>query len=203
VVGWAVDIEPPRPDDEEPMPGVYVVAVPGERQATFPDGCVFCGKHSPGAETRLLLRRDPESVWAGFLRLRAPCCPGCGWRLHLGRLWRLLRFAVVFCLSPLVGWLAALAARPFTEPLTRATVDSLTHFLLGLPFILIGALGLAGGIFGVCLWRAYFPPRFDAGVGGGDVEYQFRDRGYAERFARQNGIDLPADWKAASRPWFC
>jgi hypothetical protein len=108
-----------------------------------------------------------------------------------------LRFGVVFCLAPLVGWRAALAAAPITEPYLR-TAKGLEYLLLSLPFILIGAVGLIGWLCGLCLWKTFFPPRFDAGSDGGNITYQFRDQRYAAHFAQENGIRLPPDWKTSS-----
>jgi hypothetical protein len=95
----------------------------------------------------------------------------------------------------------ALAAAPVFEPYLR-TASGLQYFLLTLPFILIGALGLIGGLWALCLWKKQFPPRFDAGLDGENIGYQFRDQGYATLFAQKNGINLPPDWKTSSNAWF-
>jgi hypothetical protein len=101
----------------------------------------------------------------------------------------------------LLGWLAALAAAPITEPFMRSA-QGLQYLLVALPFILIGAFGLIGGLWGLCLWKKHFPPRFDVGPDGENLAYQFTDQGYAVLFAQINGITLPSDWKKSSTAWY-
>jgi hypothetical protein len=47
------------------------------------------------------------------------------------------------------------------------------------------------GLIGLVIWELVNPPPFKIEVGAAKVQYQFRDRGYAQDFAKLNGLPEP------------
>jgi hypothetical protein len=155
---------------------VYTIVLPRHEAAALPDRCVVCNAGHPGSSTRIIARNNlsGRALWAGWFSLRVPCCPVCGVRLQLWRIWDFCRtliiagacfaFGMIYLLPRLEGWATGL-------------------IVLGLCCV---------GFLAVFLWNRFFPPAFRVDVHDAYVEYEFRDATLAREFAELNGAH-PAD----------
>lgn len=150
---------------------VWTVTLPTGMPVTFPPRCVGCGQEFPRGTARLVTRdaRHHLAIWAGWLTLEVPACPGCARRLH----WR--RWGNV-------GRTLAIAA--------GAVAFGLFFLSSRVPGFVAGSIVLslivAAFVFGFILDRR-FPPSFHIDLRGGLTDYEFRDRSYAADFAAMNG----------------
>jgi hypothetical protein len=154
------------------MPQAKTVTLNRGHKPIFPDRCAFsglpCGAQTIGILTRDGLKR--RALLAGWYYTRVPCRKELWWRVHLARAWR-------FCRTAAVG-LGSMA---------------LTGYLL-YPTLKNAALGLSAlGVTVLCIiavvvWEKTHPPPFNITVLGNYVDFEFRDHGYAQEFARLNGM---------------
>lgn len=155
------------------------VRLPKDQVPKFPDRCVVCGREKPDGTVRVGTRAIGWWTWAFWVpgrkfALDVPACSWCAARLRRGRLFRWLT-------------LAALAL---------AAVFTIAPFFEGVPRPLRRWLVL-GAVIVVLLpwftWEVMFPPPIDLTAYGDAVDYEFRDRAYAEEFAALNNATTDAD----------
>ena len=153
------------------MPFNTDVNLPKSYTPLFPDRCVICGKESPGDTYRVTTRAigsGAAMTTAGpKFSVEAPACRGCRDQMRR-RVWRRIAENVVFLLIGLgVG--------------VRVISGSHTAFANVI-------------LFAICLlclvplvaWRTFHPLPFDITAFSDTVDYEFRDRAYAEEFAELN-----------------
>ena len=155
------------------MPRAFTVVLPRWVSAVFPDRCVVCGVENPEASAGIVSRDNLKGAafWAGWHRVRVPCCRICGLKLQLWRVWSMLRttliagsafaFGILFLSRRFPGW---------------AT---------GLMVLVLCVVGFAV----VFVWNQFFPPGFSVDPHDAYIDYEFRDRALGEEFARLNGAN--------------
>jgi hypothetical protein len=162
------------------------VRLPLDRPPVFPRRCVACGGSDPGASWVVSTR----GLWqaAGNLaiffkrlvraavRIEVPACGECCRALRTERNRRRT-----------LRWLGALGLGAGLVLAGRwQGLDE--HGWLGTHYLEIGALLLAV-IF--LLPLEYFRPlAFDVALGADSIEFEFRDRNFAEEFARLNDVEI-------------
>ena len=142
----------------------------------------------PASSMRLLTRNGMRGseLQSGWFTVRVPCCVGCGFRLRLARAVRFIGTMIMAAAWVCFGLF-------YLEPRWH------------LPGVACGLIAL-GGICVMLLaqffWTYFHPPAFDLeisevavqGTAGTTretfVDYKFRDRALALRFAHANGLLL-------------
>ncbi len=154
--------------------GVFSVTLPRQPQPIFPKACVVCCREDPAASTVLVSRDGLKgaAVWAGWFTVRVPCCPSCGRRLQIWRIWNVARtlliaggsfaFGIFVLLPRLEGWQCGLSVLAMT----------------------------VAGLGAVFVWNRLLPPAFSVDPHDSYVEFEFRDRRLAEAFSRLNEAQL-------------
>ncbi len=151
---------------------VHTITLPRCETAVFPDRCVVCNADRPGSSTRIIARDNLKGrrLWLGWFSVRIPCCPACGVRLQLWRVWD-------FCRTLVIGGASFAFGMIYLLPRLGDVATGLT------------VLGLCGvGFLAVFLWNRFFPPAFQVDVHRTYVEYEFRDAALAREFAEWNGV---------------
>lgn len=149
-----------------------IVTLPKSRSPVFPDMCISCGASSPGA----LYRASTHAVgwWTWLLwsfgkkyQAEVPACAPCRDRMVRQR-WLQLGVNVVFIVAGVwtAGWLLAGYQGPFKAWL-----------MMGIALVCLLPL---------FVWETIFPKPFDMTATAEKVDYEFRDRDYATRFAALN-----------------
>ena len=160
------------------MPFNKDVNLPKSYTALFPNRCVICGKEAPGdtysVTTRTIGSGTAVTTAGPKFSVEAPACRGCRDRMR-HRVWRRIAENVVFLLIGLgVG--------------VRVIAGSHTAFANVILFV-ICLLCLVP----LVAWRMFHPLPFDITAFSDTVDYEFRDRAYAEEFAALNQDAAPEE----------
>jgi hypothetical protein len=155
------------------MPLSTDVRLPKAQEPVFPDRCVVCGQPDP--VDRVEVATGSTGWWTWLLRhsgerfsVQAPACPDCVLRLTARR-----RRDIVLL------YLFAIAAVGVATYLFGSVRGPHRKWL---------TIGLAlAGLVPYAVWQAFFPPPIDLTAHSDTVDYEFRDRDYAEEFAALNG----------------
>lgn len=156
------------------------VRLPKNRKPEFPNRCVVCGQEHPDSTVPVSTRAIGWWTWMFWLpgrkfSVQVPACSGCGrrlWRQHLFR-W-LITIVLILCV--------VFAIAPFFADFPRAYRK----------WLILGAVIVV--LLPWFLWQVFFPPPLDLTAFSDSIDYEFRDRAYAEEFASLNqakvdGID--------------
>lgn len=154
------------------------VRLPKSQAPKFPDRCVVCGQEKPDGTVRVSTRAIGWWTWAFWLPGRkfsvdVPACSCCGGRLRRQHLFR---------------WLTMIA-------LIAVAVPVVMPFLNDLKGPIRKWVGLAAVLVVVSpyfIWQTFFPPPIDLTAHSDSVDYEFRDRAYAEEFAALNNSETDA-----------
>ena len=150
--------------------GPYSVKLLLNRAPVFPDCCMICAKESPNSSTRIIGRDGLKGrmLWAGWFMQKIPCCPSCGRKYKLWRIWDFVRalliaaiffsFGVIYLLPRMEGWKCG---------------------LIVLSMICVGFAVAA-------VWNRIFPPPFHITRSGDWMEYEFRDESLYLKFIELN-----------------
>jgi hypothetical protein len=168
------------------MPLSTDVRLPKGEEPKFPDRCVACGRPEPGARFEVSTRTVKWwtlMVWEVGERfsVQVPACPGCVRRFRARR-----RVGIA------AYWLFCIAG----VGVARLLLGDLRGPLRELPILGI-ALALMMPYF---LWQVFHPPVLELTAYSKAVEYEFRDRKYAEEFAALNGVELETEPAESAEP---
>jgi hypothetical protein len=160
------------------MPLSTDVRLPKMQEPVFPDRCVVCGRPKPDDRVEVGTRAIGWWTWVfgesgKRFAVQVPACAGCGRRLTSRRrrdmvLIFLFGFAGVGVGDYLFG-----------------TMPYLARSWLVWGIFLVGLVSYA-------VWYVVFPPPFGLTAFSDSVNYEFRDRDYAEEFAALNGARTDA-----------
>jgi hypothetical protein len=153
------------------MPRSISCKLPKEFVPVFPDRCVVCLKEQPGATARVVGKGPSRSPIRGWFSVVVPACPACGSRLRWQAAFRFLRTILVAGIS--MGGAAWLF---YKWGFRNAALGGMS----------VGVAAIA--LLGLVIWEMFHPPQFKIDVGLANVDYEFRDRQYAEEFAALNGV---------------
>lgn len=149
---------------------VSTVRLPKTKAPDFPKLCVACNAVAPRASVRMFT--SAIGWWTALFafgaihRVDIPACQVCARRLWWTRLFRFL--VTVLCISVGVG-----------------IADHLTRGMRWRKLICLGGALLA--LLPWLVWQAIFPAAVDMTAYEKTIDYEFRDRDYAEEFAALNG----------------
>lgn len=149
------------------------VNLPKSHRPHFPNRCVVCGAGGPGATVRLITGSIGWWTWLFWMfgkpfTVKAPACPSCSRRLHLGRFASLLVTIALGCAALWLIW-----------PHLSASVPSSVKrwAMMGLALLCIAPQ---------LVFEAFFPKPFDITAYSDSVDYEFTDEDLAVDFAAFN-----------------
>ncbi len=153
------------------------VTLPIEVVPNWPHKCVECGKDEPDAHVTIRAGRVGWDqlltlgwAWGTRPRVTAPCCSGCSGKL-LRR--RRIRWAV----ESLMVLAAALLILGFVAKWQILQVPGRRWIMAGIVLVVLMPLFFLS---------AMFPEPLDATARGKKLDYEFRDKEYAELFRYLN-----------------
>lgn len=159
------------------MPMSVDVNLPLDHEPIFPDQCVGCGQPRPNTTFRVTDRTInwfSLTFWSKQVVAEVPVCEFCRRSMERQRVFRTV--------MDWVGMIAAIAVASlifawYSGAGKRIMVTVLAILLLAPLFV----------------WQIFVPPPFSISALTETVDYEFRDRAYAEAFAELNGGTIDDD----------
>jgi len=155
----------------------------------LPSQCVWCCKDNPDGTTMVMARdagMGQSNLAKGWDSVNVPCCLRCQGKLHTARIWRTIRLVVLaigFGFGPLLIYHGFDVNRMFAGGATTGLI----------------CFGLAvAAIIGSVVWDAFHPLPFNLEFILGKLDYKFKDKAYAQKFAELNNVEVPPEWKSTN-----
>jgi hypothetical protein len=158
------------------MPLSTDIRLPKSQTPVFPDACVVCSAEHPNHTVKIGTDAigwwTIATLWFGpRFSVRVPACKSCAVRLQLRR-WS------AFLLTGVLAYLVLVHLGPLITP----------HVPAGLrKWALVAAVIIC--LLPLLLWEALFPPSMELTAYTDEVDYEFRDAGYALQFMMLNNND--------------
>jgi len=155
------------------------VRLPKNQAPKFPARCVVCGQEKPDGTVRVSTRAIGWWTWTLWAPGRkfavdVPACSWCGARLRRQHWFRWLTMLALAAA-------AILTIAPFFDDVPRAFRR----------WVVVGAVLVV--LLPGFVWQLIFPPPIDLTAFSDSVDYEFRDRAYAEEFAALNNATTDAE----------
>lgn len=158
------------------MPLSTDIRLPKSQTPVFPDACVVCSAECPNHTVKIGTNAigwwTVVTLWLGpRFSVRVPACKRCAFNLQLRR-WSafvfigVLAYIILVHIAPLVTPHVPVGLRKWA--LAAAVIVCLTPYLA---------------------WEAFFPPSMELTAYADEIDYEFRDPGYALQFMMLNNED--------------